>query len=114
MREIIDATYGPVPLLREQFDGVEGVERVLIYGSWAARRAGEAGLFPNDIDVLVLGSAPRRVLTAVASEAGKRLDVPVNVTRLSVDEWEADDPTPFVSTLRSRPTLDVMTGDLHV
>lgn len=114
MREIIDVTYGPVPLLREQFDGVEGVERVLIYGSWAARRAGEAGLFPNDIDVLVLGSAPRRVLTAVASEAGKRLDVPVNVTRLSVDEWEADDPTPFVSTLRSRPTLDVMTGDLHV
>lgn len=114
MREIIDATYGPVPLLREQFDGVEGVERVLIYGSWAARRAGEAGLFPNDIDVLVLGSAPRRVLTAVASEAGERLDVPVNVTRLSVDEWEADDPTPFVSTLRSRPTLDVMTGDLHV
>lgn len=114
MREIIDVTYGPVPLLREQFDGVEGVERVLIYGSWAARRAGEAGLFPNDIDVLVLGSAPRRVLTAVASEAGKRLDVPVNVTRLSVDEWEADDPTPFVSTLRSRPTLDVMTGDLHI
>ncbi|WP_138774561.1 hypothetical protein [Brachybacterium timonense] len=62
MREIIDATYGAVPLLREQFDGMEGVERVLIYGCWAARRAGEAGLFPNDIDVLVLGSAPRRVL----------------------------------------------------
>lgn len=114
MREIVDATYGPVPVLREQFDGVEGIERVLIYGSWAARRAGEAGEFPNDIDVLVLGSAPRRVLVAIASEVGERLDVPVNVTRLSIEEWETDDPTPFVATLRSRPTFDVMTGNLHV
>ena len=114
MREIVDATYGPVPVLREQFDGVEGIERVLIYGSWAARRAGEAGEFPNDIDVLVLGSAPRRVLVAIASEVGERLDVPVNVTRLSIEEWETDDPTPFVATLRSRPSFDVMTGNLHV
>lgn len=114
MREIIDATYGPVPVLREQFDGVEEAERVLICGSWAARRAGEAGAFPNDIDVLVLGSAPRRVLTAIASEASERLDVPVNITRLSLDEWEASDPTPFVTTLRSRPTVDVMTGDIDV
>ena len=87
---------------------------MLIYGCWAARRAGEAGLFPNDIDVLVLGPAPRRVLTAVASEAGERLDVPVNASRRSVGEWKAVDPTPFVSTLRKRPILHVMTGDLHV
>lgn len=114
MREIIDATYGPVPVLREQFDGVEGAERVLIYGSWAARRAGEAGAFPNDIDVLVLGSSPRRVLTTIASEASERLDVPVNITRLSLDEWEASEPTPFVATLRSRPIVDVMTGGVDV
>ncbi|GAA1201756.1 hypothetical protein GCM10009585_19340 [Brevibacterium paucivorans] len=54
------------------------------------------------------------MLAAIASEAGERLDVPVNVTRLSIEEWETDDLTPFVATLRSRPTLDVMTGNLHV
>lgn len=113
MREIIDASYGPLPVLRELFDGVEGADRVVIYGSWAARRAGEAGAFPNDIDVLVLGPVTRRLLTSFASEASERLDMPVNVTRLSVDEWEASEPTPFVATLRSRPTVDVMTGEIN-
>lgn len=112
MGEIIDATYGPVPVLRELFEGVDGTERVLIYGSWAARRAGEGGAFPNDIDVLVVGSSPRRELTAIASEASTRLDLTVNVTRLSVDEWAASEPAPFVATLRTRPTVDVMSGDV--
>lgn len=55
MRELIAATYGPVPVLRELFDGIDGVEELLIYGSWAARRSGESGEFPNDLDVLVVG-----------------------------------------------------------
>lgn len=114
MRELISATYGPVPVLRELFDGVDGVEEVLIYGSWAARRAGESGAFPNDIDVLVIGSASRRALSAIATAAGERLDLPVNVTRLGRDEWEAEEPSPFVSTVRSRPIVDVLTGDVRV
>lgn len=113
MVDIIFATYGPVPVLRDLFAGVDGAERVLIYGSWAARRAGEGGAFPNDIDVLVVGSSPRRELTAIASAASSRLDVPVNITRVSAEEWGADEPTPFVATLRERPTVDVMTGEVH-
>lgn len=113
MRDLIAATYGPVPVLRELFDGVDGVDEVLIYGSWAARRAGEGGAFPNDIDVLVIGSASRRALSAIATEAGGRLDLPVNVTRLGRVDWEAEEPSPFVSTIRSRPIVDVLTGDVH-
>ncbi|WP_156759341.1 winged helix-turn-helix domain-containing protein [Microbacterium karelineae] len=113
MRDLIAATYGPVPVLRELFDGVDGVDEVLIYGSWAARRAGEGGAFPNDIDVLVIGSASRRALSTIATEAGGRLDLPVNVTRLGRVDWEAEEPSPFVSTIRSRPIVDVLTGDVH-
>ncbi len=112
MRDLIAATYGPVPVLRELFEDVDGVDRLLIYGSWAARRAGEAGLSPNDIDVLVVGDTPRRTLTKIASEAGDRIDMPVNITRLSTQEWDAVDASPFVSTLRSRPTVDVRSGVL--
>lgn len=113
MRQLIAATYGPVPVLRELFDGVDGVDELLIYGSWAARRAGESGAFPNDVDVLVVGSAPRRTLADLAAEASARLDVPVNVTRMGSDEWRADRPSPFVETIRSRPIVDVLTGDVH-
>ncbi|GGH38608.1 hypothetical protein [Microbacterium album] len=113
MRELIAATYGPVPVLRELFDGVDGVDELLIYGSWAARRAGESGAFPNDIDVLVVGSTPRRSLADLAAEASARLDVPVNVTRMGPDEWHADRPSPFVATIRARPIVDVLTGDVH-
>jgi DNA-binding transcriptional ArsR family regulator len=113
MRELIAATYGPVPVLRELFDGVDGVDELLIYGSWAARRAGESGAFPNDVDVLVVGSAPRHTLADLAAEASARLDVPVNVTRMGSDEWRADRPSLFVETIRSRPIVDVLTGDVH-
>lgn len=113
MRELVAVTYGPVPVLRELFDGVGGVERLLIHGSWAARRAGQNGGFPNDIDVLVVGSVARRTLAEIATEAGARLDLPVNATRMGAGEWEADEPSPFVATIRARPIVDVLTGELH-
>ncbi len=113
MRDLIAATYGPVPVLRELFEDLGGVDQIMIYGYWAARRAGESGAFPNDIDVLVVGDAPRKTLTALASEASARLDLPVNVTRVAPDDWCADEPSPFVATIRSRPAVDVRTGDVH-
>ena len=113
MRDLIAATYGPVPVLRELFHDIDGADKVFIYGSWAARRAGESGAFPNDIDLLVVGSVPRRTLSSIATAAGARLDLPVNVTRLGHDEWEADEPSPFVSTVKSRPMVNVLTGDVH-
>jgi len=112
MREIIAATYGPVPVLRAAFDGVEGVAKVYIYGSWAARRSGEPGESPNDVDVLVVGDVPRRRLSEIASAASDDLAVPVNITRASYEDWEAAEPSPFLRTVRSRPLVDVMTGDV--
>ncbi|WP_374928978.1 MarR family transcriptional regulator [Kytococcus sedentarius] len=113
MRDLVAAAYGPVPVLRELFEGVDGVERLLIHGSWAARRAGQAGAFPGDIDVLVIGSVARRTLAEIATEASARLDLPVHATRLEMDEWQAEEPSPFIATVRSRPYVDVLTGEVH-
>ena len=112
MRDLIAATYGPIPVLRKLFEDIGGVERLLIYGSWAERRAGESGAFPNDIDVLVVGDAPRRTLTKIASDASDQLDVPVNITRLLVEDWEVEDASPFIATVLSHPSVDVMTGEV--
>lgn len=69
---------------------------------------------PPYIDVFVVGDVPRRVLSRIASEANDQLGVPVNVTRIPVDEWAADDASPFIATVRSRPAVDVNTGGLHI
>lgn len=114
MREIIEGTYGPIPVIREEFEGLEGVQKLLIYGSWAARRAGQPGRYPNDIDVLVVGSSPRRGLFEAATLAGDRLEMDVNITRIDEEEWEAGEPSPFVSTVKSRPLVDVSTGEVYV
>ncbi|GAA2004158.1 winged helix-turn-helix domain-containing protein [Brevibacterium samyangense] len=113
MSEVIASTYGPIPVLRELFEGIEGVDDLQIYGSWAARRAGEAGAYPNDVDVLVVGAVSRRALSDIAAAAGERLDMPVNITRLDMDEWTTENPSPFVRTIRARPRVSVLTGEVH-
>ncbi|WP_084106019.1 hypothetical protein [Demequina sp. NBRC 110056] len=110
MRDLIAATYGPVPVLRDLLAGVGGVEEAYVYGSWAARRYGDVGDFPRDIDVLVVGSASRRSLAAVASAATDRIGVDVNISRISRDEWLADEPTPFVATVKGRQIVDLKSG----
>lgn len=42
---------------------------------------GEGGAFPDDIDVLFVGSAPRRTFTEIAAQAGERLNLPLNMSR---------------------------------
>ncbi len=100
----------PVPVLREVLSGIEGVDEAFIYGSWAARRAGESGEFPRDIDALVVGGAARRALADAAREASSRLGVEVNFARVPREEWEAAAPTPFLATVKARPML-ALVGD---
>ncbi|WNM27997.1 hypothetical protein RN607_03070 [Demequina capsici] len=113
MRDLIAATYGPVPVLRELLAAIDGVEAAFVYGSWAARRAGESGEFPHDIDVLVIGTASRRVLAEAASSAAARIGAEVSISRVSREEWEAAEPTPFLATVKSRPMVELLSGEAH-
>lgn len=107
LRQLVLITHGPIELLRDALRDVPGVEIAKIFGSWAARFAGEAGRSPGDIDLLVVGDVDRRALYAALSELESEVERPINPTILSSRRWvESDDP--FVNEIRRRPTLDIV------
>jgi hypothetical protein len=105
MNEIVQATYGPVPVLRELLADVPGLQEAFVYGSWAARRSGEGGPFPGDIDVMVVGDIEVDRLVEVEVSARERLGVVVNVHRTSARAWDHRQGNPFLETVASRPMI---------
>jgi predicted nucleotidyltransferase len=104
LRQIVAATYGPVDAVREAFAGLEGVDELIVFGSWAARMEGIPGGFPGDVDVLVVGTAPRMAAIERAIIASERIGREVNVTVVGRRRWEeASDG--FVRDVKSKPRL---------
>src|SRR6266704_5284166 len=99
LTELLLRSFGPQQILAEEFDGLAGIEAAYLFGSWAARYAGQRGRAPADIDVLVIGRPDRDELDEAAQRAGSRLAREVNVTVRS-PQWWHDGGTAF--TLRSR------------
>lgn len=109
LTDLLAATYGPVPVLTDLLAAVDGVERAFVYGSWAARYRGEPGPVPNDVDVLVVGTADRDELADVAEAATGTLGRPVDVRRVSRRAWDARQPTdPFLVSALSRPLVELV------
>lgn len=107
LADLLAVTFGPVPVLREALEGVAGIDRAFIYGSWAARHAQQAGPVPNDIDLLVIGSADRHALAEAVDAAERVLRREVNVRRVSTGAW-AEDRGSFKKTVTSRPVVDLI------
>jgi predicted nucleotidyltransferase len=102
--ELLLLTYGPATVVPRVLASIGGIREAYIYGSWAARRMGEPGSPPGDIDVLVVGDPPRRVLYEAAEEAERALGREVNIRAVSPTVW-AEAADPFVRTLKSRPLV---------
>jgi hypothetical protein len=84
-----------------------GVRQVIIYGSWAARHAGETGATPHDVDVLVVGEGVARGdVYEAADRAQARLGLPVNPTIRTTAQW-VDPGDALSSQIRSSPTLTI-------
>jgi len=83
------------------------VDEAFVFGSWAARYAGEPGPPPRDIDVLVVGDASLRSVRRACSRVEEELKIEVNPVVLSPDEWSAAKPEPFVAQLRSQPLVPI-------
>jgi hypothetical protein len=82
-------------------------ERVLIFGSWAARYVGRAGRPPHDLDVLVIGRPTTESVYDAADRAQQRLRVPVNPVIRTAGAWrEAKDP--LVEQIQSSPFVTVL------
>jgi len=86
LTKLLEVTFGPKAVVAEEF-AIRGVEQVVIFGSWAARYAGQAGPPPRDIDVLVVGKVDRADLYDAADRAQARLGVEVNPVVRSTEQW---------------------------
>ncbi len=102
LRDLAVIVLGPAKVLGEELRGLKGIEAAAIFGSWAARAAGEAGPSPVDIDLLVIGRPDRDDLQDAAGRARARLGREVNTVVVSADRWNSADDA-FLAELRSRP-----------
>lgn len=106
LTQLLEVTFGPKAVVAEEF-ALPGVELVVIFGSWAARYAGQAGPPPHDIDVLVVGKVDRADLYEAADRAHARLGIEVNPVVRSVKQW-ADPADALVAQIRASAFIVVL------
>jgi predicted nucleotidyltransferase len=111
LTQLLFLSWGPQQVVAEEFCGLTGAERVLIFGSWAARfLQQEEGPPPHDLDVLVVGEPQRRDVYDAADRAQQRLAIPVNPVIRTGGVWhQAADP--LVRQIQSRPFVTVLQPD---
>jgi DNA-binding transcriptional ArsR family regulator len=107
LTELLTLTYGPAAVIGDVLSPVRGIDLAYIYGSWAARYAGEPGPPPHDVDVLVVGDADEDDLFDAARSAERQLGREVNVHRVSAEAWRNPGDNPFLASVRSRPLVPV-------
>lgn len=106
LADILAHTAGLPYRLSVALGDVSGVQKAFVYGSWAARRAGEVGPPPRDIDLLVVGTADVDDLRRALRPLEQELSVEINPVVVSEDEWSGSD-SPLLTELRSRPLFEL-------
>lgn len=107
LTRLLELSFGPRPVIEEEFAELPGVGQVLIYGSWAERYQGAEGRPPQDIDVLVIGQPERDLVYEAADRAQSRLGIPVNPVVRSAEQWrEASDA--LIAQIKSSANVVVL------
>jgi predicted nucleotidyltransferase len=88
---LLMTAFGPATVVGPALSGIAGIERAYLFGSWAARYAGEQGDAPNDIDVLVVGTPDRGEVYRAADALADTLRREVNPTIVSRERWESEE-----------------------
>jgi MarR family protein len=110
LTELLVRSWGPTQVIADEFGKLPRTERVLVFGSWAARYQGRTGPPPHDLDVLVVGQPARESVYDAADRAQQRLGMPVNPVIRTANAWyTADDP--LVQQIRSSPFVAVLEPD---
>ncbi|WP_129664623.1 nucleotidyltransferase domain-containing protein [Phytoactinopolyspora endophytica] len=104
LAELMIRSFGPVVVIGEEFEALDNVTQVSIYGSWAARYSGEQGPTPNDIDVLVLGRPDRDEIYEAARRSERRLGVAVNTTIRTPEDWSRAEDS-FTRQVKTSPMV---------
>jgi hypothetical protein len=106
LHSILLKTIGPKAVLEQQLHGLRGVERAVIYGSWARRYHGEPGPLPQDVDLMVIGDGDVGEIRKRADHASRTLGRDVSVTVLTSEEWRRS-RTGFITHLKSEPLVEL-------
>lgn len=107
LAELLLLSWGPMQVVADEFSELDGAERVLIFGSWAARYHQWPGPPPHDLDVLVIGRPAREAVYDAADRAEQRLGMPVNPVIRTPDAWR-DAADPLVQQIQSGPFVAVL------
>ena len=106
LTELVLLTMGPTQVIAEEFSGIDRLQRLLVFGSWAAGYHGQAGPPPHDIDVPAVGDVARSRLSVAAQGADKRLGLPVYPVLASTVRWD-DDTDPLISQIEAGPFVEI-------
>src|SRR6266576_1437874 len=110
LAELLLLSWGPLQVVADEFAELDGAERVLIFGSWAARYLQRPGPPPHDLDVLVVGRPTRESVYDAADRAQQRLGMPVSPVIRPAEAWR-DTADPLVQQIQSGPTVAVLVPD---
>jgi len=98
---------GPATVLAAELSKVAGVEQAYLYGSWAARYAGEPGPDPADLDVILVGNPSSGLeLNDIANHVFSRLGRELNFHVVEPSEWDAAE-SGFLQEVQSRPLVPI-------
>jgi DNA-binding transcriptional ArsR family regulator len=106
LRSILSKLYGPTSRIRAALADARGLTRAAIFGSWAARWAGEAGPPPRDIDLLVIGDVNYGEIWSLAADLSREFGIDVNPTIRTAEEWDRD-RSGFAQQVKNGPLVDV-------
>ena len=106
LRDLLARAYGPPRIIGCALAPLKGIERALIYGSWAARFHGQPGPPPNDIDVLVVGDPERRALARIARELSQQLGLEMEPHVASSADYERG-ASGFLRTVTQGPLVEL-------
>lgn len=107
---LLRAVAGPEVVLRKLVGERTDLERAAIFGSFAARLAGEPGPPPGDIDLLLVGQITFEDAYDLAHLASLELGIEVNPVVRHPDEWDHD-TTGFATSVREGPVIDLLDQD---
>jgi DNA-binding transcriptional ArsR family regulator len=110
LTQLLFLSWGPLQVIADEFAELDGVERVLIFGSWAARYLQHPGPPPRDLDVVVVGRPTRESVYDAADRAQQRLGMPVNPVIRSAAAWR-DAADPLIQQIRSGPFVAALVPD---
>ncbi len=104
--------YGPKPAAEEALRTIPGINHAYIGGSWAARYDGHNGVFPHDIDIIIIGTPDRDDTTDALTNALHRIGHDAQVIFRSPTAWR-DAKDAFTRTAKASPLVELDLENHH-